>query len=449
MKKTLSLILCAALVAMSFASCSGGGVETTGTENTPETTGTETTAETEGETQAETATPEGKTEEEKKDEYVYTPDPANKYTGSVGVGTYSTSVTYSSVKVVNNADRKTLLDTKFENLDGWTFATTGGGSWDSSKTDEWSLGDGGVTFTDTSSTGATILAGDSRWGNYNLTVKGTANEGAEALRVFFAYTDENNYYVFNVGGWGNTVACVQCFVDGNETDTDKIPMTLNYGEEYTVSVNVGADMVRGFINGEQIFQLGGEAPANVFEGAAGFGHWSTEAYVDNLKVVSFTDGSVLYENTFDDASSLDDLKHDLATYSGGTYTGDPAVFEWEDGTLHQTDSSSTGVISYFGDTTWRNYIYSMDVMPVAGAEGATILGAINLDAPSYVLYNCGGWSNTKGCWQTFNAGTTDAYNDYGLDKSLAYDEWHTLQLVVLDYAIFSYIDGQFCQAWWN
>ena len=109
----------------------------------------------------------------------------------------------------------------------------------------------------------------------------------------------------------------------------------------------------------------------------------------------------------------------------------------------------TGVISYFGDTTWRNYIYSMDVMPVAGAEGATILGAINLDTPSYVLYNCGGWSNTKGCWQTFNAGTTDAYNDDGLDKSLAYDEWHTLQLVVLDYAIFSYIDGQFCQAWWN
>ena len=132
MKKTLSLILCAALVAMSFASCSDDGIETTGTENTPETTGTETTAETEGETQAETAAPEGKTEEEKKDEYVYTPDPANKYTGSVGAGTYSTSVTYSSVKVVNNADRKTLLDTKFENLDGWTFATTGGGSWDSS-----------------------------------------------------------------------------------------------------------------------------------------------------------------------------------------------------------------------------------------------------------------------------------------------------------------------------
>lgn len=61
----------------------------------------------------------------------------------------------------------------------------------------------------------------------------------------------------------------------------------------------------------------------------------------------------------------------------------------------------------------------------------------------------GGWSNTKGCWQTYNAGTTESFDGDGLDKSLAYDEWHTLQLVVLDYAIFSYIDGQFCQAWWN
>lgn len=91
MKKTLSLILCAVLAVLSFASCSGGGVETTGTET--ETKGTETIVETEGETQTETAAPEGKSGEEKKDEYVYTPDPANKYTGSVGVGTYSTSVT--------------------------------------------------------------------------------------------------------------------------------------------------------------------------------------------------------------------------------------------------------------------------------------------------------------------------------------------------------------------
>lgn len=78
----------------------------------------------------------------------------------------------------------------------------------------------------------------------------------------------------------------------------------------------------------------------------------------------------------------------------------------------------TGIISYFGDTTWRNYIYSMDVMPVAGAEGATILGAINLDAPSYVLYNCGGWSNTKGCWQTYNAGTTEHLTATDLTRAL-------------------------------
>ena len=456
MKKAFSLILVSLMLTLSFVSCSGGGIDTGDAVQQNNSTETESTA-LEGEAELETSAPEGKSSEEKtekpeetkEEEYVYTPDSNNKYTGGVGVGTYSTSVTYSSVKVVNNADRKTLLNTKFENLDGWNYVTTGGGTWDSSKTDEWSVGDGGVTFTDTSSTGATIWTGDTQWGNYNLTVKGTANEGAEALRVFFAYTDENNYYVFNVGGWGNTVACVQCFVDGKETDTDKIPMTLKYGEEYTISVNVKPDEITGFVNSEQIFQIGGGASDTVFKGAAGFGHWSTEAYVDNIKVVSFTDGSVLYENNFDDAASLDSLKHDLEPYSGGTYDGDASVFEWEDGTLHQTNSSMTGIISYFGDTSWSNYIYTMDVMPVAGAEGATILGAIDLDTPSYILYNCGGWSNTVGCWQTYDAGTTNSYNDAGIDVSLSYDEWHRLSLVVLDYAIFSYIDGEFFQAYWS
>ncbi len=449
MKKLLSLILCALMISMSFASCAGK--EDQEGSGSPD---NQTEAVTEGstpETEAATDAPEAQTEpaETEPEAYVYTPDPSNKYTGGVGVGTYSTSLTYKSVKVVNNADREVLLDTKFENLDGWNYVTTSGGSWDSSNTGDWAVGDDGVTFADTSSTGATIWYGDTQWGNYNLQVKGVANEGAEALRVFFAYKDTDNYYVFNIGGWNNTVACVQCVVDGVETVTDKIPIHLNYGEEYMVSVNVGPSVVNGFLNGEQLFSIGGEEPDSPFVGAAGFGHWSTEAYIDNIKVVSFDDGSVLYENDFADESKLEDLKHDLATYSDGTYRGSEECFEWEDGTLHQTDSSTTGVISYFGDTSWSNYIYSIDVMPVAGTEGATILGAIDLDTPSYVLYNCGGWSNTKGCWQTYNAGTNQAYDGDGLDKSLTYNEWHTLQLVVLDYAIFSYIDGEFCQSWWN
>lgn len=443
--------MCALMLLMSFTACGNKGISTNNG-------GGDTTAGTvEGESvetdapEAETDAPEAETkpQETEPEAYVYVPDPKNKYTGGVGVGTYSTSVTYKSVKVVNNADRHVLVDTKFENLDGWNFETTGGGSWDSSKTSDWVIDENGVTFADTSATGATIWTGEAEYGNYVLTVKGTANEGAEALRVFFAYQDNDNYYVFNIGGWGNTVACVECMVGGVSTVTDKIPIHINYGEEYTVSVNVGPSVVNGFLDGEQLFSLGAEKPADPFEGAAGFGHWSTEAYVDNIKVVSFTDGSVLYENDFADESKLGELKHDLATYSGGSYNGSDECFEWEDGMLHQTDASSTGIISYFGDPTWRNYIYSVDVMPVAGAEGATILGAIDLNTPSYVLYNCGGWSNTKGCWQTFNAGTTDSYDGDGLEKTLEYDEWHTLQLVVLDYAIFSYIDGEFCQAWWN
>ena len=75
-------------------------------------------------------------------------------------------------------------------------------------------------------------------------------------------------------------------------------------------------------------------------------------------------------------------------------------------------------------------------------------GAIRTDGPSYVLYNCGGWSNTVACWQTYDSGDTQSFNDDGISTSLEYDEWHTLSLVVLDYAVFAYIDGVFYQALW-
>lgn len=384
-------------------------------------------------------------------EYVYTPDPANLYQGAVGLGVYNTSCTYTSVKLTNNADRQTLLSTEFGdgNLDGWKYYNTGG-NWDPANTSDWSAGADGLTFAKTDVQNAVIAYGESGWGNYNFTVKGKINEGTEGLRVYFGLKDEQNYYVFNCGGWSNTVATVEIFENGASTTTDKIPYTFTYGEEYTITVSMKPDVITGFINGEQLFQIGGNqvSAADGYHGYLGFATWSTEVFYDNISVVDFNTGEILYENDFSDASTVSDFKHDLATYSGGTYTGDASVWEIEDGMLHQTDVGTTGVISYFGDD-WTNVIYTIEATPVAGAEGSTIIGAIDLDTPSYVLYNCGGWSNTIGCWQTYNAGTTDSFNNDGISTSLTYDSSNTLTLVIMPYAIFSYINGTFFQAMWK
>lgn len=445
MKRLTALLL--SLLLLILASCSGSTApaETPeaqtaaegNTENVPSDGGPEDSPE---------AAPEAAPETPKS---TYIPDPNNQYTGGVGFSQYSTSVSYADIKVTNNADRTTLLDEKFDDTDLSTWNYFSRGNWDASKTSDWSISDGNLIFTDTNATGASIWTGDINWGNYNVTVKCKAVEGIEGFGIYFAVKDSSNYYYFNLGGWSNTVACVEWVKDGQSGNTDKIPFAAEYGEEYTVTVNVGPKQINGFVNGEQIFQIGGEAPSEPFGGMVGLSNWSTATYVDNIKVASFADGTILYENTFDTEDSLADLKHDLEPYSGGSYTGSNKSFSWVDGTLQQKDSSTTAVIFYVGDESWSNYIYSIDVMPYAGAEGSAILGAIKMDGPSYVLYNCGGWSNTVSCWQTYDAGTTDSYNDDGIASTIEYDEWHTLSLVVLDYAVFAYIDGVFYQSWWG
>ncbi len=446
MKKLFAMILAALMLTGTMVSCGGG-------------TATETDAPANNdaaavETDAPEAAPEGQPEaapetEAPKDEYVYTPDPANQYTGAVGVSQYGTSVSYESIKVVNNADRKTLLDLSFDDaadLEGFQYFTRG--NWTVNAAD-WTVADGKLNFTNTGAQGASAWIGNTEWGNYNVTVKGIANEGIEGLGIYFGVKDENNYYYFNLGGWSNTLACVEWKLDGQTGNTDQIPISLKYGQEYTISVNVGKDVVRGYLNGEQLFQIGGEASETIHQGAVGFATWSTANYFDNLKVTDFKTGEVLYENDFSTEEKFNELHHDLPNYSGGSWSGDTSVIVWEDGMVNVTDSSSTAISSWVGDPTWRNYVYTIDFQPYAGAEGANIFFNVKPDVPSWSMMNLGGWSNTKAAFQWYNAGSDSSAEGDAPEFATTHGEWHTAQLVVLDYAVFVYVNGEYITSYWN
>lgn len=449
MKKYLALLLAAVMVTgtMLTACSSSGTIETEGS-------GSNNAVETSGE-----AAPEGQPEETEpaaeetkpaETEYVYTPDPANQYTGGVGVSQYSTSVSYTSIKVTNNADRKTLLNVSFDDpseIEGWNYFSRG--SWDANNTSDWTVADGALNFTNKDVNGASIWTGDPQWGNYNVTVKGIVNEGIEGLGIYFGVKDASNYYYFNLGGWSNTVACVEWVIDGQSGNTDKLPIKLNYGEEYTISVNVGKDVIYGYLNGEQLFQIGGTTSETINQGAVGFGSWSTAAYFDNMKVTDFATGEVLYENDFSTQEKFDEIKHDLVPYSGGSYNNGTDNFTWEDEMLNQTDTSMTAITSWVGDPTWRNYIYTVDFKPYAGSEGASVFVCVQPDVPKYTLLNIGGWTNTLAAWQWYDAGANTDNSGSAASYSVVYDEWHTAQFVVLDYAIFAYINGELVTTYWN
>jgi len=381
---------------------------------------------------------------------IYQPDDANEYTGGVGFGAWETSMQYDDLKVTDNKNRKVLYENKFDDaatFEDFTFHSRG--SWDAANAAaDWKIADGVMEFTNADANGVLAWTGNPDWGNYTISLKGKITGGKEGMTVMFGVKDENNYYLMTVGGWGNTLICVEQAVDGVvSVITDQIPLTLAYGTSYTFSVNVGASVIRGYVDGEQFFQIGGTLPgeADGFKGMVGMSGWSTEVAFDNVKVTSIATGEVMYENSFDNVADLDTFKYDF-TYSGGSHTLTSEPWEIVDGTLKIVDASRTGVCVGMGDATWRNYIYEMEAMPISGAEGFTIIGGIAA-SDTFNVYNTGGWSNTKACYQILDEGVATDLDQ--IDLSVPYEEWTKMKMVVMDYAIFTYKDGEFCQAYWK
>ncbi len=463
-KKHISLFLATIMLFSTLAlSACGGDNGSSGNDTSAAET---TTAAGDDSSASDTESESAETEpaETEPEEYVYVPDPENQYTGAVGLGAWSTSVYYDEFKVRNNVDRQTLYEATFDEeedpLSAWTPMKDVEGDWDpANAATDLSIadfeGNKVYSFANAGATGVLSTVGSTEWGNYTVSVRGRILDGSEGLQLLFNVKDDKNYYIFNVGGSGNTTFCVQQVVDGTKTAvTDVLPITLEKNAWYTLSVNVGKDAVTGSLDGEQLFQIGGTLPGEEdgYHGMIGMSGWSTMVDFDNVKVTDIKTGEVLYENTFD-SDSKEGFKY--FTYSGGAFgTEGYPEDAWliTDGVLRANRPDLTGVSVAMGPENLRNYIYELDAMPIEGIEGATIIGAITFNGEegacdNFMLYNCGGWNNTKGCYQIFED-STESTGDQ-LDLTLEYGEWHKLKLVVTDYAVFSYVDGVFMQTYWK
>ncbi len=129
-------------------------------------------------------------------------------------------------------------------------------------------------------------------------------------------------------------------------------------------------------------------------GKVGLGTWSTSAQFDDLKVVSNTDGRVLYEENFDGQSV------DMQPVAG--------AFKLTGGCLAQTSTAApkyenTGDVAYFGDESWQDYTMTVKATKTGGAEGFLIPVAVK-DRDNNIFWNIGGWGNTVSCLQSVSSG---------------------------------------------
>lgn len=461
MKRILSMLLVFVMLfsMVSLTACGGGGIsggsgggDTAANDNTDTKASGDDNTPADTEKPADTEAPAGP----EVDETGYELVPDAVYKGRVGVGTWATSAQYDDLKVTNNKGNAVLYENDFSDaatLSDFSYFTTNGGNWDAAS-GAWTVttaDDNGVLeMPDAAAEGTTAVVGNPNWANYTVSVKGKVTGGKEGLELFFNVVDENNYYFFALGGWNNTCFCVQKVENGVKSIvTDQIPITLTPDKWYTIKVRVNTNGVMyGYIDDERLFAIGVENDSSdTFSGTIGLSTWATSARYKNIMVTSLSDGAVLLAQPFtSDAASVKD-GWSAVTLNGGGWAA--TLDEWEPSTdgIESTNVSATGVgLVYDAGTSWSNYKISLDAYKTGGAEVFIILLAYK-EVENYTHWNIGGWSNTKTCYEYIVNGAKSQGNQ--IDHKLNADQWYHIECVVTDYAIFSYLDGEFYQAAWK
>ncbi len=170
--------------------------------------------------------------------------------GKVGVGTWYTSASFDNIRVVDNKTGEALAEDSCSNIFSklkWDFATDG----------KWKIKNGTLTNTTTdmkySEQGSVAYFGESDWENYTYTVDATKLDGAEGFLIPFAVQGTENNIFWNIGGWDNTVSCLQRME--NNVKTGQIIGTvkdcvIETGKTYTLKVEVNGSAVKCYIDGE-------------------------------------------------------------------------------------------------------------------------------------------------------------------------------------------------------
>ena len=185
--------------------------------------------------------------------------------GAVGVGTWYTSAKFDNVVVKDLVTGEILAEDTFKltSKSNWDFATDG----------KWKIKKGALTNTTTdmaySDQGSVAYFGDKSWENYSYTVEATKLEGNEGFLIPFAVQGTDNNIFWNIGGWGNTISCLQQMENnvktGQITGTVK-DFVVETGKTYKLKVEVNGSSVKCYIDGELYIDhnFGSEANANAY-----------------------------------------------------------------------------------------------------------------------------------------------------------------------------------------
>ncbi|MBQ6419792.1 MAG: carbohydrate binding domain-containing protein [Clostridia bacterium] len=174
--------------------------------------------------------------------------------GRVGVGTWYTEAEFDNVKVVSNKTGRVLCQDRFTVNDfKWNWENPNDGNF---KIRNGKLIHEGAWMNYCDIGDVAYFDADNDMADYTYTVEATKTGGDEGFLIPFAVQDRDNNYFWNIGGWGNTVSCVQKMENGLKqgrvAKTYKA-FTVETGKTYRIRLVVSGTNVKGYIDDELMF----------------------------------------------------------------------------------------------------------------------------------------------------------------------------------------------------
>lgn len=205
--------------------------------------------------------------------------------------------------------------------------------------------------------------------------------------------------------------------------------SINYYMQKLFSNNAGDTLVDTEFKGAEI-------EAEPLKGKVGVGTWWTKAEFDNVKVTNNKNGFVLRQDKFT-------LPTNLWWNWQQITEGD---WQIKNGKLRQQNDyhpyNQLGSITVFGDEDWSDYTYTLEATKTEGGEGF-LIPFLYEDENNMFFWNIGGWENTKSALQRVENGIkTEAIPETTTDFTVEAGRTYEIKLVVTDYNIKGYIDGE-------
>jgi alpha-L-arabinofuranosidase len=255
-----------------------------------------------------------------------------------------------------------------------------------------------ATTTDCRSTFS--IPGSSAWQNYTLTLRARKIGGSEGFLVMFNVVDSNNWFRWNIGGWGNTYHAVQYSINGVQTTGPRVSGSVTTGQWYDIKIVIQGNTISCYLDNvlTQTFTSG-----SGYVGGIGLSTWSTQAEYRNI-VVTGSDSQVLYQSDFDSSSGT--MSVDTSNPLNAT---NPAALKLT--MLTGTGRVGVGNSGFWGIPLQSGSTYDLSLYASGTAGFAGPLTVRLESADGNTLYAQASFNGLTTDWQHFTATLTPAASD--------------------------------------